>query len=820
MKKISRKIGLTIMVCCLVIIFIFGGMSIFRGVTIVRNAAEEKLLWMSKKYAATFSQELLVIEDKLDEIEVFMRETIDIEALKNDSTYLARYEEELAPFVKDFAEKRTKSIAAWVYFDPSLSDTPHDVYYVDGDGDGAADRQNYIPFSYYDQIPLPDDDKYWWYGPIEKDGTFWTNPYEWTLANNEVIKVVSCAKPLYIEDVFVGVYGTYYRFDKIIKDIESITVYESGFASLYNEKFDVVIHPIFKAGNRNTSDNLETVDEGVFKDIVEQIKHSDSGVFPYNDRGESGLFAYSKLANGWVFALTPPESQVYSEMVVLIYQIAALVVFVILLSLLVAFIMGRSIAKPILTVVEATQKIGVGDFSAKIDVDTKDEIKTVADSINLMVGNIKSLQDELTKIAYFDKVTGTFNRAGFEERALELIDKYSTNYAYIILDVSMFTFINESFGHEQGDLLLKHIATVLKEEVTKDEVFARYGGDKFHLLFTFINKYTLEKRLEYIAFKIAKFRFEAKPSYKTVVNFGVYALENKTLNILEIGDKAKIALTKNRGSLSKKHVFFFNEKIKNEISWEQEIENNMEFALKDGQFKLYLLPKHSIWDGSVLGTEALVRWQSPKKGVLNPSEFIHIFERNGFIADLDMYIFECVCKKLSDMLKFNQNPMPIAINQSAQYIFSTEYITKMLSVLAKYNVPSHLIELEIKERSFADHKGEMMRLTSQLRMLGFKVTIDNFGEGFSTLNILSDLSVDTIKLDKSFFSKESFDEKGKKVLNTVIDLAHSLGIEPTAKGVETPEHFEFLKQTKCTKAQGYYFSTPIHIDIFEKGTKL
>ena len=225
--KIGTKI-FTIIFCSSFIsaVTIFG-VSAYESTNRAIADANSTLLWASRDYADKFNSNFKVIEDQLSELEILVGDTLDYNSLKADSNaYLTNYENILAPKVKDFAERRTDSISGWVYFDPKFSTSPHDIYYVDGDDDGIADRQEYIQFSYYNNIPEENDDKQWWYGPISTHKTFWTNPYEWKLANGTYIKVVSCAKPVYIKGEFICVVGTYYHFDDMYKEIKSISIYK------------------------------------------------------------------------------------------------------------------------------------------------------------------------------------------------------------------------------------------------------------------------------------------------------------------------------------------------------------------------------------------------------------------------------------------------------------------------------------------------------------------------------------------------------------------------------------------------------------------
>lgn len=398
MKRISTKITLAIVICCCVSTAVLGAVGIFSSQRIIQKESQDKLMAMAEKYANHFSGELDVISEKVNELELHVQDTFDMEAYLADPQYLALYEEELAVYIQNFAQKRTDSIAAYCYFDPALSETPHDVYFVDSDGDKIPDRQNYIAFDYYDNTPTPTDDKYWWYGPIEEKKAIWTNPYEWTLADGEKIMVVSHAKPVYIEDKLIGVVGTYYLFDQMKEAINEIQVYDTGYASLYNEKFDVIVHPNFQAGNRNTSDNLESIQNGVFAPSVNEIRQKDTGIVQYAVNEEDQLFAYSRLSNGWIMGISPPIEEIYADLNILIRTYLMVIAGSVLMSVLVGLLVGRFLSRPILKVVKAAKLIGKGDFSVQIKVRSRDETKILADTLNDTVRDISRL---ISQIKYF-----------------------------------------------------------------------------------------------------------------------------------------------------------------------------------------------------------------------------------------------------------------------------------------------------------------------------------------------------------------------------------------------------------------------------------
>lgn len=807
MRKISTKFSLVIILCSFVAILALGGICIARGRKIAKDDAVETLLWMSRNYAAQFSNELNLIENNVQEMEVYFRDTFDLEKLESDADYLSEYEKQLAAYIFNFASKRSEGIAAWCYFNPELSETPHDVFYVDGDGDGIPDRQDYVPFSYYNGIPTPTDDKQWWYGPIETKAGYWTDPYKWTLNNDEVINVVSYAQPIFYGDKLMAVIGTYYHFDDLYTDITEIEVYENGCAILLNINLDYIIYP--------SNDNSNNIEAGIVSHISANLSNSDSGTASYKENGREQIIAYSKLSNNWVLGIMPESKEVYAKMNLLTYQLILAVIFSMALSIIAAYLVSKNITKSLRKVIQGANKISTGDLDVHIEVNTKDEIKTVADSLNEMIDSTKRLQSELKKLAYYDELTGIPNKNLFKITAAQFITQGKKQHAYVILDVNKFKVINDIFGYVCGDLLLKDIAKILSEEFKTEESAARFNGDIFHIICGFYSRGQLEERLNRVSDKISEFKFVNSAEYRITLCFGVYVIEDTNLKIESMGDKAGFALKKIKDTYTTS-IYFFNDSIRNRIIEEQEIENDMEAAITNEEFKLYLQPKYSLKTMEIGGAEALVRWSHPKKGIIQPNTFIPVFEKNGFITNLDMYMVDKVCEYLKKWIGMGREPVVISVNQSRLHLHNPNYLNELTKILEKHKISPQWIELEITESAFFEDTEKMIEILNSLHGLEFKISMDDFGSGYSSLNMLQDIAVDVLKVDKKFFNDSSISDRGKKIVDNIISMASDLNIIVVAEGVETKEQVEFLKKTNCHLVQGYYFARPMPVEEFEK----
>ena len=249
---------------------------------------------------------------------------------------------------------------------------------------------------------------------------------------------------------------------------------------------------------------------------------------------------------------------------------------------------------------------------------------------------------------------------------------------------------------------------------------------------------------------------------------------------------------------------------------EKNIENNMQSALDAGEFEAYLQPQYSVKTERIVSAEALVRWHDPIRKLIPPGEYIELFERNNFITKLDVYVWKQVFKIITKWIEQGREPYPVSINVSPVHFRNRTIIDEITDVINEYNIPLKYIELEITESVLLDDLQYAIDTMEELHNLGFRIAMDDFGSGYSSLNILNKLSLDVLKLDKEFLNDASNSEKGKIVINDIITMAKHLNMEVICEGVETREQVEYLQTTECDKIQGYYYAKPMSLINFEK----
>lgn len=416
-------------------------------------------------------------------------------------------------------------------------------------------------------------------------------------------------------------------------------------------------------------------------------------------------------------------------------------------------------------------------------------------------------------MAFVDPLTGYANQNGFRMRAGELMSQIRYRYCVVLLDVDKFKLVNDLFGYEQGDQLLKYMAEALKTLTAPNETFGRMTGDRFLLLLENRNQADLEQRLDGFYQMILKYRFPSGAQYNLNIRAGLYLLTPAT-SIEKAIDRAALALSQVKGSATRWY-HLYNDDIRNQLIEETELEQELQKAIEDQQFQVYLQAKYEFVSGKIIGAEALVRWMHPQKGLISPAKFIPVLERNGLITQVDFFVLRTVCQTLKDWAAKGCEGLVISVNQSKLHLHNANYIAELLNVVRQYQVKPQQIELELTESIFINDIDILTQAAQQLRHHGFRISIDDFGSGYSSLNMLKDIEIDAIKLDRVFLTEVTGLDRGRKIIGTIIQMAHDLQVEIVAEGVETAKQAEFLREAGCDQAQGYYYHRPIPIDEFE-----
>lgn len=431
---------------------------------------------------------------------------------------------------------------------------------------------------------------------------------------------------------------------------------------------------------------------------------------------------------------------------------------------------------------------------------------------------IRKSQESMRKLAYTDLLTGAGNRNQFITRVPGLLGG-TQEYAMVLMNISGFKFINEFYGYRKGDELLKHIAAVLANAAGKDELYYRDSADRFGMLLKYPGKEALTARLEQIRKQINSFKLSQNQSFHIITNWGVKIIDGYNFSLHEdldtIMNRAMLALNSVKGN-DEKPIAFYDEKLHQQASKKSEIESRMHDALDNREFVMVLQPKYDLKTMEVISAESLVRWHAKDGTVYYPDEFISVFEQNGFITNLDMYMLEEVCRCLSRWKEAGYGTVPVSVNQSRLFFYDEEYLDRFHKIVDRYHLEPSQIILEVTESVSMNNLEQIKHVIRQLHKIGFTVSMDDFGSGYSSLNILKELDIDEVKLDKEFLSEQADSTRGEAIIRNMIQLAKDLSIVTVAEGIETRSQMEFLRSIACDIGQGYYFARPMPVDQFEE----
>lgn len=391
-------------------------------------------------------------------------------------------------------------------------------------------------------------------------------------------------------------------------------------------------------------------------------------------------------------------------------------------------------------------------------------------------------------------------------------------YALLSIDLDNFKYINDLFGYEFGDQILELATMHFSDHLEAGELFSRINADNFVFLIRAMEKDAMLERLLHLA-NVEKCLAPFFPAhYNFVTSGGIFPIQDRSEKLATMLDKANFARKKAKGNHMSTFLYYTQE-MSDELQWKKEITLSMELALKEHEFEMYLQPKILIKNGGVIGAEALVRWNSQKNGMIHPDHFIPVLEQNGFIKLLDFYMLEQVCLFLKKCMAENLPVLPISVNFSKVHIGTPDFVNKVFETVQHHQISTNLIEIELTESVFSRDFQALVQIATGLKHLGFKVSLDDFGSAYSSLNYLKDFPVDIIKIDKGFLNASTNTDKGRLIIAKIVEMVKSLRLMTVMEGVEEQEQVEFLQKLNCDIGQGYFYAKPMTPVNYEKFMK-
>lgn len=409
--------------------------------------------------------------------------------------------------------------------------------------------------------------------------------------------------------------------------------------------------------------------------------------------------------------------------------------------------------------------------------------------------------------AEHDSLTGLYRRRRLFAEVRTLLDRNpDVRFLFVRFDINQFKMVNTFFGDGAGDRLLCHVADLLRAEAAARPLFVygRMESDVFAFCMPFAGEEATGQFLQQLRAGMNRFGL----AFDIVPSFGLYVVEDAHEDVNEICAKAILAVRRCKGNYMCDYAYYTAD-MQQQLMRTQSITNRMNAALENGEFLVYLQPKYDLQSNRVCGAEALARWQTPDGGLIAPSEFIPVFESNGFITKLDCYMWDCTCRMLRRWIDSGREPLPVSVNISRVSFYNPRIVETITQLAEKYALSPALLELELTESACTTNPQIIRDAMQQLRARGFTLLMDDFGSGYSSLNVLKNITVDVLKIDMQFMENADEPGRGQNILASVVRMAKRLHMPVVAEGVETQAQADFLRSIGCEFAQGFYYARPM-----------
>lgn len=557
------------------------------------------------------------------------------------------------------------------------------------------------------------------------------------------------------------------------------------------------------------------------------------------------IFGYSVIKDyDWIYVVKQ-DTSAYTKIVSSLPILLALLLFVVLIiSKYISQNLATRYTQPILELCDKMQAATEGQLDVQCDTNWFGEFESLATNFNEMMHIIstnyneisnaqyllESNQEELKKnytqieeIAYHDALTGLYNRMAFYKFTDEILTKSkkrSKKHAIIFIDLDGFKSINDTLGHDYGDLLLQSIAKKLSSLMDSNDILARNGGDEFVILKK--NYGSMRELEDFLANLVATAAVPIELNEETVqitLSAGAALFPQHGTTLTELMKNADIAMytAKNSG---KNSYTFFSAFMEDDVNRRNDLIDILRNAIENKDIYLLYQPQADVLTGEIVGCEALMRLNAPIVGLVSPDEFIPVAEESGLIDDLGEWALIEACQFNQRLIEAGYKPIQISVNVSTTQLHGDRLLKAVENLKQHTTMPLQHLEIELTESVLMKNFEHNLNLIHQLKKMGIRIALDDFGTGYSSFSYLTKIPIDTLKIDKSFIDQICLNENDRYITETIIKLAHKLGIKVIAEGVETIEQLRILQSHTCDILQGYFFSRAISENDFIEMLKI
>ncbi len=571
----------------------------------------------------------------------------------------------------------------------------------------------------------------------------------------------------------IGVLYATYNTRNFRSTMETPSFHGEGYSYMVDAKGDTVVDSSHATSFQNMENIFTSIEEADGKnatmanELRQLMEQREAGRIVFRNKVDKYLYCYPLSVNNWYLLTVVPVSVVDTQINVVVRNTIILVV--VLAGIFIAMIL-------------------------------------------LLVNQYRKKQAELKTLAYVDPVTGGDTFAKFQMDYEETVSGCpNVSFALLSLDLNRFKMINDMYGSEEGDRILQNMNRIWKEIFREHEYCGHRMADRFAVLLTYQSREELELRIRDYRKLL---RETTKNRYNLSLRIGVYLLQGTKESFSTAYSRSMMAFAAAKDS--EKHFYaFYNEEMEEQLIWEKLVEDDFDTALKNKEFVVFYQAKINSETQQITGAEALVRWIRPDGTIIPPGRFIPVLENNDSIVELDRYMFREVCLQQKQWLDEGKSIVPVSVNLSRVQLADRNLVDYYQRILDETGLPPEYIGLEFTESAMFNNEEILRDTVDRLHDMGMKVLIDDFGVGYSSMMSLKVIPVDILKVDKSFIDSIG-DERGDKIVISIIEFATSLGMSVTAEGVENDEQYQFLQAHRCDDIQGYYFSRPVPADEYEK----
>ena len=713
--------------------------------------------------------------------------------------YLSEY---CAVIQKEFESVASHTYGVVTYYyciNPDVSETEHGFFYSKVGKSGFAEQE---PLDARTLDPEDIEHTVWYYLPIERGRPSWVGPYTAHFLGE--MWICSYLVPIYNSGELIGVMGMGIPVETLAKQVRPIQVYETGYASLFDAEGRAIYHPTLAVGE--TPDRLGLTVNGELL----QGKDSGSKLIRYAENGEKRQMSFSTMRNGMKVVVTAPAREINAAWTRLARALLVSSVLVIAVFVVLVMLVMRLITDPLLRLTAASRRLAAADYDVELDYHSRDEVGELTASFQRMRDSIKSYIEDLNRRVYTDSLTGLPNMRRFFQLAETERDRMvnlGKEPAMLYFDLIGMKHYNRQYGFSEGDKLLCEIGKILANQY--DQCLCRFSEDHFAAV---TDASEVASGLETV-FRQCE---AANGGNSLPMRVGVYHNSTEQVSVSVACDRAKYACGKQRDSYVSGY-YVFDEDMLKQLEDGRYIISHLDQALAEHWIRVCYQPIIRTVNGRVCDEEALSRWIDPVRGFMSPGVFIPVLEQAHLIYKLDLYVLDQILEKMKAQQAAGLSVVPHSLNISRADFDSCDIVEEIRRRVDASGLGRDRLTIEVTESMVGSDFDFMKQQVERFQELGFCVWMDDFGSGYSALDVLQDIHFDLLKFDMRFMHRFDEGEQSRIILTELVRMAIALGIETVCEGVETKEQADFLREIGCTKLQGFYYCKPLpYEEILER----